>query len=92
LDDTETILTEVEVFLLGSRRRTRRRSAFGVAALSRREREVAAMAARGSTAPDIAAHLFVSTRTVETQLASIYAKLGVRSRSELIQRAGELSI
>ena len=92
LDDTETILAELEVFLLGSRRRTRRRSSFGVAALSRREREVAAMAARGATAPDIAAHLFVSTRTVETQLASIYTKLGVHSRSELIQRAGELSI
>jgi pimeloyl-ACP methyl ester carboxylesterase/DNA-binding CsgD family transcriptional regulator len=92
LDDTETILAELEVFLLGSRRRTRRRSSFGVAALSRREREVAAMAARGATAPDIAAHLFVSTRTVETQLASIYTKLGLHSRSELIQRARELSI
>ena len=92
LDDTETVLAEIEVFLLGSRQRTRRRSAFGVAALSRREREVAAMAARGSTAPDIAAHLCVSTRTVETQLASIYTKLGIHSRSELIQRARELSI
>jgi pimeloyl-ACP methyl ester carboxylesterase/DNA-binding CsgD family transcriptional regulator len=92
LDDTETILAELEVFLLGSRRRTRRRSSFGVAALSRREREVAAMAARGATAPDIAAHLFVSTRTVETQLASIYTKLGLHSRSELIQRARELSL
>jgi len=92
LDDTETILAELEVFLLGSRRRTRRRSSFGVGALSRREREVAAMAARGATAPDIAAHLFVSTRTVETQLASIYTKLGVHSRAELIQRARELSI
>jgi pimeloyl-ACP methyl ester carboxylesterase/DNA-binding CsgD family transcriptional regulator len=92
LEDTETILAEVEVFLLGGRRRTRRRSAFGVAALSRREREVAAMAARGATAPEIAAHLFVSTRTVETQLASIYAKLGVHSRAELIKRARELSI
>jgi pimeloyl-ACP methyl ester carboxylesterase len=48
LDDTETILTELEVFLLGSRKRTRRRSTFGVAALSRREREVAAMASRGA--------------------------------------------
>jgi pimeloyl-ACP methyl ester carboxylesterase/DNA-binding CsgD family transcriptional regulator len=92
LDDTETILVELEVFLLGSRRRTRRRTAFGVAALSRREREVAAMAARGATAPEIAAHLFVSTRTVETQLASIYTKLSLHSRSELIQRAHELSI
>jgi len=92
LDDTETILAEIEVFLLGGRRRTRRRSAFGIAALSRREREVAAMAARGATAPDIAVHLFISTRTVESQLASIYAKLGVHSKSELIRRARELSI
>jgi pimeloyl-ACP methyl ester carboxylesterase/DNA-binding CsgD family transcriptional regulator len=92
LDDTEAILAEVEVFLLGSRRRTRRRTAFGVAALSRREREVAAMAARGATAPDIAAQLFVSVRTVETHLASVYSKLDISSRSELIRRARELGI
>ena len=92
LDDTEALLTAIETFLVGSRRRTRRRAAFGTPALSRREREVAAMAARGATAPDIAAQLFVSARTVESHLASIYAKLDVRSRAELIRRARELGI
>ena len=92
LDDTETVLAELEVFLLGGRQRTRRRSSFGITALSRREREVAAMAGRGSTAPQIAARLSVSARTVETHLASIYAKLDVHSRSELIRRAYELGI
>ena len=92
LGDTEVILTAIELFLLGGRRRTRRRTAFGTSALSRREREVAAMAARGATAREIAAQLFVSVRTAESHLASAYSKLDVRSRSELIRRARELGI
>jgi DNA-binding CsgD family transcriptional regulator len=36
--------------------------------------------------------LFISERTVETHLANIYAKLGVRSKTELIGRASELAL
>jgi DNA-binding NarL/FixJ family response regulator len=46
----------------------------------------------GQTAAQIAAHLVISERTVETHLANVYVKLGVRSKTELIRRAPELGI
>lgn len=61
-------------------------------ALSRRELDVARLAAEGRTAPEIARELFVSERTVESHLARIYAKLGVASKLELVHRASELGI
>ena len=50
----------------------------GVDALSRREHEVAMLTARGATATEIASHLSLSKRTVESHLVSIYEKLGRR--------------
>ena len=44
LGDVEPILTEMEIFLTGSKQRPRRRVAIGVDSLSRREREIARMA------------------------------------------------
>lgn len=51
--------------------------------LTRREREVALMAAQGLPSRTIAERLFLSARTVENHLARAYDKLGVRSRAEL---------
>jgi DNA-binding CsgD family transcriptional regulator len=51
--------------------------------LTRREREVADLAARGLPSKEIAEKLFVSTRTVENHLQRAYEKLGVRGRPEL---------
>ncbi len=51
--------------------------------LTRREREVAMLAARGRSSREIADALFVSARTVENHLQHVYEKLGVRGRSEL---------
>jgi DNA-binding CsgD family transcriptional regulator len=34
----------------------------------------------------------ISERTVETPLANVYVKLGVRSKTDLIRRAPELGI
>jgi len=51
-------------------------------ALSTRETEVVALLARGRTNKDIADELFISVRTVEAHLRSVYAKLAVRSRTE----------
>ena len=60
--------------------------------LTGRERQVAAWAARGLTAAEIAGRLHIGRRTVETHLASCYTKLGVRSKVELAARAGELGV
>jgi DNA-binding NarL/FixJ family response regulator len=51
--------------------------------LSRREREITTMAARGASNAEIAAELSVSVRTVETHLYNAFAKLGVAERSQL---------
>ncbi|MGH3495925.1 MAG: AAA family ATPase [Nocardioidaceae bacterium] len=56
------------------------------AALTRQERLVAAMVAEGATNRDVAARLFVSVNTVETHLRHIFAKAGVRSRTELARK------
>lgn len=55
----------------------------GAVALSKREREVALLAAQGMTSRAIAEQLFISSRTAENHLAKAYDKLGVRSRAEL---------
>ncbi|WP_412539204.1 LuxR C-terminal-related transcriptional regulator [Longispora sp. K20-0274] len=52
--------------------------------LTRREQEVLELAVGGASAKDIAERLFIGERTVETHLANIYRKLGVRSRIELV--------
>ncbi len=65
------------------RRITHRRPATprsGLAALSLREREVADHVASGETNRQVAAALFLSEKTIESHLARIYNKLGVRSR------------
>ncbi|SEE66387.1 LuxR family transcriptional regulator [Ruania alba] len=51
--------------------------------LTPREREVAALARARLTSRTIATRLGVSSRTVDSHLASVFAKLGVSSREEL---------
>jgi len=51
--------------------------------LTAREREIGELVAGGLTNKEVAARLFVSVRTVEATLSRLYAKLGVRSRTEL---------
>jgi DNA-binding NarL/FixJ family response regulator len=52
--------------------------------LSRREIEVARLAAKGYTNAQIAETLFISTETVKCHMASIFEKLGIESRKELM--------
>jgi non-specific serine/threonine protein kinase len=51
--------------------------------LTRREAEVAALAARGLTNRDIAARLFLSVRTVEVHVDHALTKLGFHTRTQL---------
>jgi two-component system response regulator NreC len=57
--------------------------------LTMREREICGHLAAGRTNAEIAETLNISRRTVETHRAAIVAKLGFRSRAELVQFAVE---
>src|SRR5580700_7283099 len=53
-------------------------------ALTRRQREVAALLAEGLTNREIAGRLVLSERTVEGHVEQIRLKLGVRTRSQIV--------
>jgi len=55
--------------------------------LTERETAVLKMAARGMTNSDIAGELHLSVRTVESNLGTIFNKLGVGSRTEAVIQA-----
>jgi DNA-binding NarL/FixJ family response regulator len=52
--------------------------------LSTREREVLVLAAKGLSSKEVAGKLFISERTVQTHLASIYDKLGSKNKTEAL--------
>ncbi len=60
--------------------------------LSERERTVLELMASGSTNPEIAAELHLSKHTVKEHTSSLYRKLGVRNRTEAVQRAQRLGL
>ncbi len=78
--------TESELLATGAR--PRRIALSGVQSLTPSERRVAEMAANGPTNREIAQALFVTQRTVEVHLTSIYRKLGISSRSQLASALG----
>jgi DNA-binding CsgD family transcriptional regulator len=50
------------------------------------EQKVADLVASGLSNKEIAAQLFISVYTVEAHLSNVYAKLGIRSRTQLARR------
>ena len=58
--------------------------------ISPREREIIQAMAGGATNKEIADKLFVSLRTVEAHLYSIYRKAGVKNRVELLHKLGSV--
>jgi predicted ATPase/DNA-binding CsgD family transcriptional regulator len=67
-----------------------------VAGVTAREAEILAAIGRRLSNPEIAAHAFISVRTVESHVSSLLRKLGLPDRSALIQLAqqipGELAL
>ncbi|MBV9916382.1 MAG: AAA family ATPase [Solirubrobacterales bacterium] len=57
----------------------------GVDSLTATERRIARLAADGNSNPEIAQRLYVSRKTVESHLGSIYRKLDIGSREQLEQ-------
>jgi DNA-binding NarL/FixJ family response regulator len=64
----------------------------GAMGLSERERDVLELMAAGSTNPEIAAQLHLSKHTVKEHTSAVYRKLGVRNRTEAVQRAQRLGL
>uniref|UniRef100_UPI0037CAE17D LuxR C-terminal-related transcriptional regulator n=1 Tax=Nocardioides terrisoli TaxID=3388267 RepID=UPI0037CAE17D len=57
--------------------------------LTEREREVMRLIARGYSYKEVAAELFISTKTVETHMGSVLRKLQLSSRHELTRWASD---
>jgi DNA-binding CsgD family transcriptional regulator len=66
--------------------RARRRHPSTLDELTPQELQVARLVATGLTNRDVAARLFLSPKTIETHLAHVFQKTGVRTRAELAHR------
>ncbi len=64
----------------------------GVDTLTKREREVAVLAAQGYTAREIGMQLHIGERTVETHVANVCSKLGLKAKVELVRVASRLGL
>lgn len=73
------------------RRGHRNRPKTGWQALTVTEHKVALLVAEGKSNPDIATHMFLSRRTVQTHVSSILSKLNMESRVELAVLANQRS-
>jgi two-component system, NarL family, response regulator DegU len=60
--------------------------------ISAREEEVLQLVADGLSLPEVAAALYISVKTVKNHLASIYAKLDARDRTQAVLRAVRMGI
>ena len=68
-------------------RGTRKRPSGGWESLTPTELEVVRHAAAGLTNPEIGERMFISRGTVKVHLSHVYAKLGLRNRSEVAAEA-----
>ena len=75
--------TRARAELRASGQSARRRDPGTVDRLTPQELQIARLVAAGSSNRDVAAHLYLSTRTVDFHLRNVFAKLGIASRHEL---------
>ena len=68
------------------------RAGEGAPILTQREEEVLQCIANGMSSSELAAHLFISQKTVKNHLASIYEKLDARDRTQAVLTAVKMGI
>jgi DNA-binding NarL/FixJ family response regulator len=79
----EPLASRAETELRATGAKPRRSLLTGLEALTASERRIAELAAEGLTNGQIAQTLFVTARTVEGHLTSVFLKLDVKARTEL---------
>jgi DNA-binding CsgD family transcriptional regulator len=79
------LAAQAETELRATGARPRRILLTGLDALTASERRIAELAAQGLTNRQIAQHVFVTARTVEAHLTSVFSKLAIGTRAELVQ-------
>lgn len=88
--DFDELLARVRRLIQRAQERNNTGSAgFG---LTRRELEVLQLLGSGNRAPEIAAELGISPKTVSSHIQSIFRKLGVHSRAQAVARAYEYGL
>jgi DNA-binding NarL/FixJ family response regulator len=85
-------LQEAAVMALGRFAKRAREGSEMSAKLTPREREILEMVSDGLTMQQIGRRLSISPRTVETHVAKLYRKLGVRTRVQAVSRAASLGM
>ncbi|HVF07741.1 MAG TPA: response regulator transcription factor [Actinomycetota bacterium] len=80
------------VMELGRLARHARRGSETRASLTPREMEILVMISRGATMRQVGRALGISPRTVETHVAKLYRKLGVRTRVQAVAQAAQLGL
>jgi len=85
-------LEQAAVRALGSLAKQAREGSEMRANLTPRELEILLMVSQGLTMQQVGTRLGISPRTVETHVAKLYRKLGVRTRVQAVARAAQLGL
>ena len=89
----ESVLSpDLALSMLADVKRTAVDPGNGHAPVSAREEQVLQLVADGLSLPEVAAELYISVKTVKNHLASIYAKLDARDRTQAVLRAVRMGI
>jgi two-component system response regulator NreC len=83
---------QAAVMALGSFAQQAREGSEMQATLTPREHQILLMVSQGLTMQQAAHRLGISPRTVETHVAKLYRKLGVRTRVQAVARAAQLGL
>ncbi len=85
-------LEQAAVMALGDFAKQAREGSEMAASLTPREQQILAMISQGYTMQQTGKRLGISPRTVETHVAKLYRKLGVRTRVQAVSKAAQLGL